>query len=86
MAPTKRYVAYDRLTTGADGQPCVTTGYIEEGGTATDAWQGDPAEHIEGAGGYSNIFTSYAPCPEQPRAPGQPAPVETRAMVAARYW
>lgn len=31
--PSTRYVAYDRLTTDADGQGCVTTGYVAEGVT-----------------------------------------------------
>jgi hypothetical protein len=83
---SRKYVPYDRLSTAPDGQPCVTTGYVEEGVTPNDAAPPDNGDHIEGAGGYNNIFTEYPPCPEQPRAPGQPAPVETRAMVAARQW
>lgn len=35
---------------------------------------------------YHAILEDYPPCPERPRAPGEPAPVETRSMVAARYW
>jgi len=83
----KKYVPYDRLTTGPDGQACVTTGYAEEGVKPTDV-AGDPEPwfHVRGSGDYSNFFTTYPPCPAQPRAPGQPAPVETPAMVSARYW
>jgi hypothetical protein len=84
--PSRTYVPYDRVTTGPDGQACVTTGYVEQGATPTDALPPDAGDHIEGAGGYNNIFAEYPPCPEQPRSPGQAAPTETRAMTAARYW
>lgn len=84
--PTTRYYAYDRLTTGPDGQPCVTTGYAAEGTSPRDHVPDESQSQIEGAGGYNNVFNEYPPCPEQPRAPGQAAPVETRAMTAARYW
>lgn len=83
--PTIRYVPYNRLTTDSNGQGCVTTGYVPEGSTPTDAAP-RLADHVEGEGGYNNVYEEYPPCPEQPRAPGQAAPVETRAMVAARYW
>jgi hypothetical protein len=39
-----------------------------------------------GSGGYNNVYQEYPPCPEQPRAPGEPEPAVTRAMVAARAW
>src|SRR5215218_6907966 len=29
----KKYVPYNRLSTGPDRQPCATTGYVEEGTT-----------------------------------------------------
>ncbi|HTJ75844.1 MAG TPA: PKD domain-containing protein [Acidimicrobiales bacterium] len=32
------------------------------------------------------ILQDYPPCPLSPRAPGEPAPLETRSMVAARFW
>lgn len=83
---SRTYVPYDRLTTGPDGLGCVTTGYIEQGTTPTDAAPPDLGDHIIGAGGYNNIYAEYPPCPEQPRAPGQPAQLVTRAMLAARYW
>lgn len=82
--PSKKYYAYDRLTTGPDGQPCMTTGYYEEGSVPSDGIPANPANPQPFI--YANLAESYPTCPEQPRAPGQPAPVETRAMVAARYW
>src|SRR5687768_8525174 len=33
---TVRYVPYDRLVTGPDGQPCVTTGYTQVGSSPDD--------------------------------------------------
>lgn len=83
---SKKYVPYNRLTSGPDGQPCVSTGYIEEGGVPSDSVPDDSQNHIEGAGGYSNLFAEYSPCPEQPRAPGQAEPIVTRAMIVAQYW
>lgn len=83
--PTIRYVPYSRLTTDANGQGCVTTGYVREGSSPTDAAPDNP-DQPEGAGGWNNIYAEYPPCPEQPRTPGQPAPILTRALVAARYW
>jgi hypothetical protein len=88
--PTKTYVPYNRLSTGPDGQPCATTGYVEEGVTPPDERllvDPNPREtNIPITGNDSRILEDYPPCPERPRAPGEPAPVETRAMVAARYW
>ncbi len=88
--PVKRYVAYNRLSTGPDGQPCATTGYVEEGVVPRDERlliDPNPLEtNIPITGSDLRILETYPPCPEQPRAPGTPAPVETRAMVAARYW
>jgi len=87
---TKKYVPYNRLITGPDGQPCATTGYVEEGVAPPDERllvDPNPLEsNVPVTGNYNNILQDYPPCPEQPRRPGQPAPVETRAMVAARYW
>lgn len=80
------YVPYDRLTTGADGQPCVTTGYTQLGSSPGDVAPDPFADQIQGAGGYNNVYAEYPPCPEQPRQPAQPAPAETRASTAARYW
>lgn len=80
------YVSYDRLTTGADGQPCVTTGYTQLGSFPNDVAPDPSADQIGGAGGYNNVYAEYPPCPERPLAPGQSMPVETRASVAARYW
>ena len=84
-APAKKYLPYDRLTTGADGKPCITTSYYEEGTSPPRPPQpGNPEDQTPGS--ISSIFEQAPPCPEQPRAPGQAAPLETRAMVAARYW
>lgn len=87
---TKTYVPYNRLGTGPDGQPCATTGYVEQGVTPPDErLLADPnprESNIPITGSDFSILETYPPCPEQPRAPGQPAPAETRAMVASRFW
>lgn len=80
-----RYVPYDRLTTGPDGKPCLTTAYYAEGAGPVGAVP-DSQDHIEGAGGYNNVFAEYPPCPPQPTTAGQAPPAETRAMLAARAW
>ena len=83
-AATTRYVAYDRLTTGPDGQGCITTGYIEQGTTPTDGVRTDLiTQNILDVHG---LPLEYPPCPEQPRAPGQPALAETPSMIARREW
>lgn len=88
--PAKKYVPYNRLTTGPDGQPCATTGYVEEGTTPPDErLLADPnprESNIPITGNDQRILETYPPCPSQPLAPGEPAPVETAAMIAARYW
>jgi hypothetical protein len=88
--PTKRYVPYNRLSTGPDGKACATTGYVEEGATPPDERllaDPNPREfNIPIYGSEWKVLEDYPPCPEQPRAPGQPPPVETPSMVAARYW
>jgi hypothetical protein len=88
--PVTRYVPYNRLSTGPDGQPCAATGYVAEGTTPPDERllvDPNPREtNIPLYGSDLRILETYPPCPDQPRAPGQPAPVETRSMVAARYW
>jgi hypothetical protein len=87
---TKKYVPYNRLSTGPDGQPCATTGYVEEGTTPPDERlliDPNPREtNIPITGSDLAILENYPPCPERPRAPGELAPVETRAMIAARHW
>jgi hypothetical protein len=87
---TKRYVPYNRLTTGADGQPCATTGYVEEGVTPPDERlivDPNPREsNIPVTGNDLALLEQYPPCPPSPTAPGQPLPLETRSMLAARYW
>ena len=70
---------------GPNGQACIGTGYYEEGTTAPRPVQG-PTESEEGSGNSSSLYSTAPPCPAQPRAAGQTAPVETPAMVARRYW
>lgn len=80
----RTYYAYDRLTSGPDGQGCVTTGYAEEGTTPADGVRTDlVTQNILDIHG---LPLEFPPCPEQPLAPGQPAPVETPSMVARRHW
>ena len=82
---TTRYYSYDRVTTGPDGQPCVTTGYAAEGTQANDATTLDPAgQQILDAHNLAPL--EYPPCPPQPRAQGEPQSVETPSMVARRFW
>lgn len=81
----KQYLPYNRLTIDAQGQGCLTTGYTEKGVVPSDMLA-DGGPHDAGQSGFNNLFANYAPCPDQPRAPGEAAPVETRAMVAARLW
>jgi hypothetical protein len=94
----KKYEPYDKVVPGPDGTGCVTTGY-KEVGTGRPADGAVPIGEQQFPNGtvsdptfssravdYNNVYQDYPPCPEQPRAPGEPAPVVTRAMVAARYW
>lgn len=82
--PTTTYVTYDRLTIGPQGEACVTTGYIEEGTTPADGVRTDlVTQNVLDTHG---LPLEFPPCPEQPRAPGEPAPVETPSMVARRHW
>jgi hypothetical protein len=94
-APAVKYVPYNRLTTGADGQPCATTGYVPEGETPPDERlliDPNPREsNIPVSGSDLGILSTYPPCPQQPQSPGPPGttpqtPLETRSMVAARFW
>jgi hypothetical protein len=84
------YVPYNRLSTGADGKPCATTGYVPAGQTPPDERllvDPNPREtNIPITGSDLAILQDYPPCPLSPRAPGEPAPLETRSMVAARFW
>lgn len=85
-----KYVPYNRLTVDRNGQPCATTGYVQEGATPPDERllaDPNPREtNIPVSGSDLRILENYPPCPEQPRAPGEVAPIETRAMIAARIW
>lgn len=86
----KRLVPYNRLSTSPDGTPCATTGYVEQTVTPSDERllvDPNPREsNIPITGNYNAILEDYPPCPDRPRAAGEPAPEETRAMIAARYW
>lgn len=81
---TKRWLPYDKLTTAPDGQPCMTTGYHEEGTIPTDGVPANPAYPQPFI--YANLAYSYPSCPEAPADLARAAPVETPRMVAARYW
>jgi hypothetical protein len=82
---TTRYLPYNRLVTGANGEPCIMTGYYEEGTSPNDAAITDPVtQNVQDIHNLPPL--EYPPCPVQPRAPGEPAPVETPAMIAMRYW
>ena len=85
VGSTTKYLPYNRLATGSDGQPCVTTGYYAEGTSPNDAAITDPVtQNVQDIHGLPPL--EYPPCPVRPRVPGEPAPVETPAMVAMRYW
>ena len=86
--PPVKFIAYDQVTTGPDGQPCVRTAYYAQGGGPVNAAPSltPPPEASAGSGGYNNIYQEYPPCPEEPLRPGQPAPALTRAGIAARAW
>jgi hypothetical protein len=79
-----RYYAYDKLTTGPDGQGCITTGYAQEGTTPFDLFSRDPVTrnvlNIHG------LPLEYPPCPAQPPRPGEPVQAETASMIARRVW
>ena len=82
---SKRYLPYDKILVGPNGQACIGTGYYEEGTPHPRLVQG-PSELEEGPGNSSSLYSTAPPCPPQARAPGQTGPVETPAMVARRYW
>lgn len=79
-----KYYSYDRLITGPDGQGCVTTGYAVEGTTPADGVRTDPV--TQNVLDIHGLPLEFPPCPEQPRAPGATAPVETPSMIARRHW
>lgn len=82
---TIRWLPYNQLTTGADGQPCVRTAYYAEGSPPNDAGIVDPVtQNIRDIHNLPPL--EYPPCPLQPHAPGDPPAVETPAMLAMRYW
>jgi hypothetical protein len=85
-AVVRRYIPYNRLVTGSDGQPCVSTGYYEQGTPPpNDTLQPDPVtQTVNEVHGLQPL--EYPPCPEQATIPGQPVPVETPSMIAMRYW
>lgn len=82
---TIRYYSYERLTTGPDGQPCVSTGYAPIGTQPNDATTLDPSsQQILDAHNMTPL--EYPPCPPRPSVPGEPAQTETPSMIARRYW
>ena len=84
-APSVRYIPYDRLASGPDGQPCITTGYFAEGTQPNDSTALDPVtQNVADIHGLAPL--EYPPCPPQSQAAGQPGPVETPSMIARRYW
>jgi hypothetical protein len=82
---TTKYLPYNRMMIGSDGQPCVSTGYYAEGTSPNDAAITDPVtQNVRDMHNLPPL--EYPPCPMQPRTPGDPAPVETPSMIAMRYW
>ena len=72
--PGMNYIPVERLTTGADGQPCVGTAYVVGSAGQVAA---DPSFGVD-----PNILLGdYAPCPASTRQP-----IITPGMVAARFW
>ncbi len=83
--PTIRYIPYDRVTTGPDGRPCITTGYYAAGTQPNDSEALDPGtQNVLDIHGLPPL--EYPPCPARPQLPGEPAPAETPSMIARRYW
>jgi hypothetical protein len=82
MPSSTRYVPYERITTGPDGQACTATGQRALA-------PGDDAGLAEAAGrsgrDAGNIFANYPPCPNQPQAGGQAEQVSP-AEYAIRFW
>ena len=83
--PTMKYLPYDRLTIGPNSEPCITTGYYEEGSSQPRPPQPGNNED-QTPGSISSVFDEAPPCPLEPRAPREAAVVETPAMIARRYW
>lgn len=83
--PNKNYLPYDKITVGPNGQPCIGTGYYEEGAAYPRPVQG-PSLVDEAPGNYSSLYSTAPPCPSQEAPPGQPRPVVTPAMLARQYW
>ena len=83
--PVIKYLPYDKIMPGPNGQACIGTGYYEEGTSQPSPARG-PSEMDEGSGNSSSLYSTAPPCPAQPRLPGQTGPIETAAMVARRYW
>ena len=82
LSPSKaRYVPYERIMDGPDGEPCVSSGQRA-------LRPGEDAGLAEAAGTSGrdtrNILANYAPCPRQPEAGG--AAQISPAEYAARFW
>ena len=62
----------------------MTTGYYRAGTVPTDGVRTDLV--TQNVLDIHGLPLEFPPCPEQPPAPGEPAPVETPSMIARRYW
>lgn len=72
----RRFVPYERLTTGPDGQPCVTTGWRE----VTDPTVPDGAYQVSDVD-FTNVLAGVPPpCPEQAGEAISPR------TIAVRHW
>jgi hypothetical protein len=81
-----KYVTYSTLTTGPDGQPCVTTALRPESAPGTNeapAYVPDGGPSL-GTEDNSNLYHTYAPCPQS--ATPDPAILDTPQSEAARFW
>lgn len=79
------YVPYNRLTIDSDGNPCVTTGFVQEGHDPTNLAPDTNQNHTEILNG-NNLTGRYPRCPQVPQVPGQLTPAQTRTMIAVRVW
>lgn len=84
--PGQVYVAYLKLGTGPDGQPCVGTGYYVQGTPLpADASPGvaPSPDRQPGVNDYNIAYQEYPPCPTSEPAAGV---ADTPGAFAARFW
>ncbi len=79
-----KYYAYDRLTTGPDGQACVATAWAAEGTTPRDRVRTDLV--TQNVLDIHGLPLEYPPCPARPAVPGQPPQPATPSSIARRHW